>query len=169
MEGYTLTMSILATPTEAPKPKTKDVTIIATFYAAILTVMAVAQLYSFDTFTEHMASLGLPGGIAMGYFLASFIVVAEVFALPFLLRMRISPAFRVFSMLLGWIVPVVWLKVSIWMVATYSDAVTVGFFGTVVDTMPGWWAVLVSGAFGILAAWSAWGMWPLKKRLKRTK
>lgn len=164
-EGYTADMSVtrLPKPTVAPLPRNKDVWRISLFYAVILTVMAVAQLFTFDHVTELFIGFDLPGGEAVAYFLASFIVATEVLALPFLIRMPLSPAFRWVSMVAGWAAAVVWLKVTIWLAVTEPIVDTVGFLGTAVNMMPGWWAVFISLAMVILAAWASWGMWPGKR------
>lgn len=162
-------MSFFRTPTPAPTPKTNDVRRISTFYAAIIVVMVVAQLFTFEAFLELFASFGLPGGTVTGYALAAVLVAAQVFALPFLLRMAISPAFRWVSLVCAGLVADIWLFVTAWILITERDVATVGFLGTVVDTMPGWWAFFIAIAFGILAVWSMWGMWPgaIKTSAKR--
>jgi hypothetical protein len=162
-------MSILRTPTPAPVTKTKDVKRIATFYAAILVIMAVAQLFTFESFLQLVVSFDLPGDIRGAYFTAALIIIVEVFALPFLLRMPLSSAFRWVSMVCGWLVALLWLFVTVWL-AVQDDAVsTVGFLGTVIDMMPGWWAIFISITFGILVGWASWGMWPRQTKEHRKK
>jgi hypothetical protein len=157
-------MSVFAQTSASPVPKTKDVKRMATFYAAILVVMAVAQLFSFDDFLKLVTDFGFPGGVRAGYFLASFLVTVEVFAIPFLLRMSLSPAFRWVSMVCGWLVALIWAKITIWLVIKEGIVDNVGFLGTSVPVMPGVWAVFISIALGILAAWASWGMWPGRRK-----
>jgi hypothetical protein len=157
---YTLSMTIFATATPSTIPKTKNVKQVATFYAGVLVVMSVAQLFTFESFLKLMTSFEFPGGIKYAYFLTALLVVAEVFALPFLLRMALSPAFRFLSMLCGWLVALIWAKLTIWMVLVNTPINNVGFFGTVINVTPGWWAAFISIAFGLMAAWASWGMWP---------
>ncbi len=152
-------MSIFPKATAAPQAQTKDAAYISIFYAVVLVIMAVTQLFTFETMLVLFGGFGLPGGSATGYGLAATVVAAEVFALPFLLRMRLSPAFRWFSLGLGILVGVLWLFISSWIVIT-GGAESVGFVGTFVALLPGWWAVLVSIAILLLGIWSAWGMWP---------
>lgn len=130
------------------------------FYAVLIVVMVVAQLFTFEAFLELFASFEFPGGRTTGYVLASVLVAAQVFALPFLLRMAVSPAFRMFSLLSAGLVADIWLFVTLWLAIVQPTVANVGFLGTVVETMPGWWAVCIALAFGILATWAAWGMWP---------
>lgn len=159
-------MSFFVKTTPAPTPKTDRVKSIALLYAVILTAFALAQLYTFEEFTEFIISLNLPLGDAMVYALVPLLIVSEVFAIPFLLRMALSPAFRFLSLLLGWFAALLWLAISFWIVSTRQPVETVGFLGTVADLTPGWWAVLASLALVILAAWASWGMWPLKRTKK---
>ena len=159
-EGYTHGMSFLPKPTPAPLPKTTDVKRIAIFYAVLLTGLAVAQLFTFEHFLQLLTTFEFPFGDQFAYFVGAFIVAAEVFALPFLLRMPLSPAFRWFSMFCGWAVAAAWFKISLWLVIADSAVVNVGYLGTVVDLMPGWWAIFIATALGILTIWASWGMWP---------
>ena len=156
-------MKLFRTPTVARTPKTQDARRIAIFYAGILSVMAVAQLYTFEQFLELVGTFGLPGQTAGAYFIAAFLVTCEVFALPFLLRMPLSPAFRWVSMALGWIVAGIWIALTIWLFLQ-GRVENVGFFGTVVDVLPSWWTIYISLMFGFVAAWSAWGLWPKYNR-----
>jgi len=157
-------MSILAKPTIAPQPRTSDVPKIAFIFAGILLVMVVAQLFTFDTFLTLLLSFNLPISDAMTYFLGAVLVVSEVFALPFLLRMPLSKAFRYFSMGCSWVASLIWIKLTFWVVLTEQAVDTVGFLGTVVGLMPGWWAIFVSVALAILAGWASWGLWPGKRK-----
>lgn len=153
-------MSFFPIATPAPSPRSKDVANISLFYAGILTVFAVAQLFTFDALLELFADFALPGGVVAGFALAAVLVALEVFAIPFLLRMRLSPAFRWFSGFAGVAVAFIWLCVSTWVVLSDIPVNTIGFLGTAVTMMPGWWAVLISIALIVLAVWSLWGMWP---------
>jgi hypothetical protein len=157
-------MRTFAVATPSPKPRTKDVNRIATLYAGIITVMVVAQLFTFEALIELFVSFGMPFGETVPYIVAAVLVVSEVFALPFLLRMPLSKAFRWVSMVSGWMVASIWVKLSVWVLFADPTPETVGFLGTVVNTMPGLWAVFVALAFVVLAGWISWGLWPGKRR-----
>ncbi len=159
-------MSIVAKPTKAPQPRSEASKQISIVYAGLLVVMAVAQLYTFESFLELLQGMELPVSAGVSVALGSIIVVREVFALPFLLRMSLSKAFRYVSMFLGWLTAALWLFITTWVVAANAPVETVGFLGTLVELIPGWWAVLISLAFGVLAAWSSWGLWPGKRTRK---
>lgn len=155
-------MSIFAKSTPSKKPRTKDSQQIAYVYIAVLVVFALTQLFTFDKFLVLLEGFSLPGGAPVAHLLGGIIVASEVLALPFLLGFRLSSLMRVFSMVLGWLVPLIWLKLSLWLIITGSTVVGVGFLGTTVDIIPGWWAVFACLSLGLLAAWASWGLWPFE-------
>lgn len=153
-------MTIFVRATEAAEAKTKESVKVGIFLAGVLTVIAVLQLTTFDTFIEALSGFGFPGGESTALLVAVITVIAEVFALPFLLRMRLSPAFRVLSMIFGWIAVAALTKFALWMAIVRPEITAVGTVGELLGALPGWW--MVFGAFGlvILAVWATWGMWP---------
>lgn len=164
MSAYSVSMSIFAKTTAPRKPKTDNIQSIALLYAAILVVFVVSQLFTFESFNQLFESFWLPGGVVFAHFLAAVTVIAEVLALPFLLRMRLSRAMRLLSMVCGWLVAGIWLFISLWLVLTVNAIYNIGFFGEILNLQPGWWAVLFCVAITILSVWASWGMWPLPKK-----
>ena len=159
-------MSILVKALPVSQPRTKESGKIALLFAGILVVMAVAQLFTFEEFLPLVERFNLPFNIKIIYVIAPLIVVSEVFALPFLLRMRLSTAFRYLSMFLSWLAAGLWLFISLWLAISYMPVETVGFLGTVINFMPGWSSVFISIALAILTIWSSWGLWPGKATKK---
>ena len=153
-------MSILVKATPARIPRSQQTKQISIIYAGILVIFAVTQLFTFDEFLEYFPTLNLPFNDGFTYALAAIIIVAEVFAIPFLLRMSLSPAFRWLSMLLGWFVPLFWFFISLWIIFTAPEVGSIAFIGNLASLTPGWWAVFMSLALGIMAGWSSWGLWP---------
>lgn len=151
-------MSFFVTATDPPQPKTKNVRKISLLLAGILLAMVVAQLFSFEKFPNVIADMHLPGGEVFAKLRAALIVTFEVFALPFLLGMRLSPAMRIVSMVAGWAVVMGWLAAAILMDKTVNS----GLLGATVPLASGWWMIFFVVGLGVLVAWSAWGMWPLK-------
>lgn len=141
-------------------PKKPRAVRIALVYASILVVFAVTQLFSFDQFLVVVRDFALPGGKPGAYFLATVIVIAEVFALPFLLRMQVSVAMRYLSMAMGWLVALLWIGVTVWLVATNSNVTNLGMFGDVVSFIPGWLSVFCSLGLAGLSVVASIGMWP---------
>jgi len=157
-------MKFIWKTTPAPKPKTKESRQVAYIYAAILIIIVLCQLFTFDKFLLLVQSYGLPGGDSMTYFVGSLVVISEVFALPFLLELDLSPFVRVSSMVFGWLVPFIWFTLALWLVINVNAVENIGLLGTIGSLVPGWWAVYVSTALGIMAAWVSWGLWPLKSK-----
>lgn len=157
-------MSVLVRATEAPKPRTRESRQMALLFAGILVLFAVAQLFTFDEFVSVIPALNLPIGPVITYMIAPLIIVAEVFALPFLLGMKVSIAFRWLSMFFGWFTAGAWFFMSVWVVLTNQPVETIGLFGTILELAPGLWAIFLSLALCILAAWTGWGLWPGKRR-----
>jgi hypothetical protein len=152
-------MSIFAHTTPPGRAKTERVASIALFYAFLLVCMVVGQLFGFEKFIPLLESFGLFGGQGGATLVAGLLVVSEVFALPFLLRMYVSPLMRVTSMILGWVVPVVWIWIAL-SLNLMGSVDPIGFFGTKLAMANGWWTVLFGVALAILSAWASWGMWP---------
>ena len=145
-------------------PRTKNAPTLALAFAGIIVVFAVAQLFSFEDLIGLFESFWMPGGIRFAHFLVALLVIVEVFSLPFLLRIRVSLAMRLFSMMCTWLVAGIWLYISLWLMVSTNAVSNIGFLGTVIKLLPGWWSVLVSVGLAVLAGWSSWGMWPLRTR-----
>ena len=157
-------MSILPKATAPIAPRVKYAPKLAIAYAAIIVVLAVTQLFSFEKFLVIAQSYSMPGGVAFAALLSSLIVIIEVFALPFLLRMRLSKAMRIVSMWCGWLVALVWYLISLWLMFKPVVIDNVGIFGGLVSLRPGWWFVFICVGMGVLTGLISWGMWPLARK-----
>lgn len=160
-------MSIFVKASAPVAAKNIWATRVAIGFAGLLVVMIVAQLYSFEHFLLIMRDFALPGGVPASYFLAAFIVAAELLALPFLLRMQLSIAMRWLSMVLGWLVAATWLGIIVFLMATESTVTNSGLMGDVVAIAPGVVSVIWALALVVLASISAWGMWPARPKNAR--
>lgn len=153
-------MSFFVQPTIATQPKTTNIRLISLTLAAVFVILAVMQLFKFEDFPAVIAGFWLPGGEPTAKLVAALFVAGEIFALPFLLSMRLSPAMRVCSMVIGWLVLAGWLFLALWANLTTNVVGSMGFFGATLALPVGWWAVFFFAALGVLAAWASWGMWP---------
>lgn len=153
-------MKFFVSVTPAPAPQSSHSGHIATALAGCLTLLLVMQLFTFDEFVDLAETFQLPG--MSGAAFASIIIVLELLALPFLLRMDLSRAFRWLS--LGSLVGamVLWMYSTI-IVVTQRTAESVGFSGGLGSLTPGWWAVLVVVALWAMGAWAIWGLAPRKQ------
>lgn len=158
-------MMKFAETTAPPKMKNKNVKIVSLVFAGLLIVMVVGQLYAFEEFVPLLVSFDLGGGQPRATLIASLLVTAEVFALPFLLRMYVSPLFRVMSMGMGWLAAAIWLFITVSVVSRVNAVQDAGFLGGAITVPFGWWSVLFAVVLAFFAGWVSWGMWPrLPKR-----
>jgi hypothetical protein len=161
---YSIYMSFFVKATQAPVTKTLRIRLIAIVYAAFIAVFAVCQLVTFVDFSNVIHSFWLASGEALGRLVPALIIVIEIGSLPFLLRMRLSPAMRVISMICSWLFAVMWIKISIWILISVNAVHNIGFLGNLVPIMPGLGTFLVSILFAVLAVWISWGMWPRHRK-----
>lgn len=153
-------MKIFAETTAPPKPKSKNIVPVSFIAVGLLVLMAVGQLFEFENFIPLIQSFGFGGGKGMATLIAGLIVVSEVLALPFLLRMHLSPLFRIFSMVMGWLAAGLWIWIALYLNVTTNAVSNVGFIGTKIDLPVGLWAVCYALSLGVLLAWVSWGLWP---------
>lgn len=160
-------MSFFVSPTSAPLAKTPLAERVAVAVAGLFVVLAVGQLFEFENFPSTLYDMWLPGvsqGISV--LVAALVVTFEILAVPFLLRMRLSPLMRVVSMVAGWLVGVWWLAVLTWQNLNPAALTNNGLLGSTADLPIGWWSVTLMLGVGVLIAWSSWGLWPLGRHAK---
>lgn len=157
-------MSILSKATSPKKPKTPDSVRAAYLYAGILTVFVLSQLFAFDEFLNLFAVFGIGVAVLPTNLIATLLMICELFAIPFLLGMRLNHVFRYISMFMGWAASAGWLVIVLHQNLTRVYINNVGFLGTKVKLAQGWWSVSFALALCILAAWSSWGLWPGKRK-----
>lgn len=106
-------MRLLADATEMPRYKGKLTGVISLGVAGCLVVLAVGQLFTFEKFPEIIKLWLLPGGEPLVRLFAALIPTLEIFALPFLLSMRVSPLMRLFSLACGLMASLGWVLVAV--------------------------------------------------------
>jgi len=112
--------------------------------AGWVTIMAVSQLFKYEDFPGVIDKLWEAGGSGAAHVLAAVIVVCEVFALPFLLNMKVSPIVRVVSLVCGWFTVGVWLAIALWQVAASSTVINQGYFGATIPIANDWLALVLA-------------------------
>lgn len=157
-------MKFFVSPTAAPLPSSDNIKWGAWALASLLGLMALAQLFSFEKFIPLLASLHLPGGEFTAYVGGSLLVIAEVSAIPYLLRMELSPLMRMLSIVSGWFAIAGWLAIQITLNVRSQDVGNNGLLGASVHLPVGWWSVMYLLVLGALTAWVARGMWPFARR-----
>lgn len=98
--------------------------------AAVLVLFALLHLFRIDTFIPILDEV-LPGGAGWATFIAVLIILSEVFAVPFALRMKLSLLAQAKSGLLIVLAPFLWLLVGIW---GFGAGVSTGQLGEFVHT-----------------------------------
>mgnify|MGYP006347867235 FL=1 len=136
--------------TDPPKPRKSYAVRIAWVLAGVMAVMSVAHLIRIDTLIP-VVSQTLPT-VAATWFVA-LIVTAEVFALPYLLRAKLSPLFRMISGSLVVFVPLVWTCFTIW---ALGDGRSTGQLTSYVSTSATWWLVLLNLTWLGVSYWILW-------------
>lgn len=161
-------MSFFVQSTSARQPKTPNVRTVSRALAIVLAVMAVTQIATLSGFIGAIGDFWLPFDLVGQRLLISLLIVGELAAIPFLLRLRLSPAMRIVSMVSGWLVLAVWLVLQVWINTTVNVVANNGILGGVALPV-GWYMVFGVVALGALAAWSSWGLWPLRRKHKARK
>ncbi len=82
--------------------------------AVVIIAIVVIQLMTYEKFVPLIQNYQLFNSPALGKVCAALIVIFEVMALPFLLRMKLSPLMRIFSAGCLVAVSVVWIILSLW-------------------------------------------------------
>jgi len=159
-------MSFFVQPTDAPTPKTPNVRIVSLLLAAILMIMVVAQLFSFEDYSDVLvSSLRLLEAPAL--IMSAIIVILEIAALPFLFSMRLSALGRLVSMLSGWLVVSGWFLITIYTNVTMGSVSNSGVLGATIPIPSGWWTAFFFAGVMVLMIWSSWRMWPFVRNAKK--
>lgn len=141
-------------------PQRLSVWAAALYLAFFFVVAAVSQLFAFETFSDIIATYGLPLDEAFNKVAAAVIVTLEVFAIPFLLMMRLSLLMRVVSMVSGWLVLIFWLAVGVWQSTVSFYIPNAGLFGSKISLPQGWWLVFYMAALVTLSIYVSYHLWP---------
>lgn len=153
----------------ANPPREKNYVYVAWVYAAILVVMVFVQLFAFEEFVPLIRNYWLESPLILTTLVACVIVFMEIFALPFLLRMKLSPLMRWFSMACGVLVAIGWFKFGL-ISAWYGYAIeNSGLLGSKLVVPAGGTLMLIGLGLLLLAGLSAYGLWPHAAAKKRSK
>jgi len=155
-----------ARATKIKVPKKLSVWAAAIYLALFFMIVAVSQLFTFEAYSEIIATYGLPFDEVFNKLIAAVIVTLEVFAIPFLLMMRLSPLMRVVSMVSGWLALLFWFLVGIWQSVVSFYIPNAGLFGSNISLPQGWWLVFYMVALITLSIYVSYCLWPAVRRRK---
>ena len=119
---------------DPPKVRTARAHMYGWVASVILIALALIHLFRIDTFVPEL-SLVFNGNRDLTLWVASLIVIMEVFALPFLLRMRLSPLAQYVSGAFAVLVPLTWSVIAIWTQNTGVSTAQLGEFVSLPSSM----------------------------------
>lgn len=127
-------MMTFPSATNPPKPVKPYGVWLGRVAALVLIMMATVHLFRIDTFIPLLQATMQADGITASL-LALVIIMSEVFAVPFALRMRLSPLGHLLSGALMLAAPLLWLFVSAWALGVADNTGQLGQFVTVPATV----------------------------------
>lgn len=140
-------MLTLPTATNPPKPVKPYAVLLGRIAALLLVVTALVHLYRIDTFIPILND-ALPGGSLAASFVALLIVLSEIFAVPFALRMRLSPLAQLVSGALLVVAPLWWVLIAFW---TLGISAMTGQFGEFLSAPSSVWLVLLNAIWVVFS------------------
>lgn len=149
-------MNVLAKAEESPKFININQRRASLVLAALFVLMATSQLFKYESFPGVLSGYWLLGDEASVRLLAAILVITEVFALPFLLRMRAGPLMRLTSLACAWIAATIWLVLSIWAVTATNALSNSGLLGATVRTPAGVLELIFALVLVGLVAYITW-------------
>ena len=120
--------------------------------AAVLAVMAILQIISFNEFKDWLQSIriGWPTAVAVG------IIVAELWGALSLLRIPMPPVLRFIGVALAILVTGFWFIETLYLAtSTAGQLPNSGYFGKYLAQSPGWWTVLEATVMLFLIVYAA--------------
>lgn len=121
-----------------PKRKIDNLTLFFSYtLAAVIIAMVVSQLMTIEKLLPIMESYQLPGGSPSAKIVIFLSATAGVFSLPFLMRMSLSPLFRIFSALLLNMYAITWFGLGLWIAINGPPLIGTGIFGGLLKSIPG--------------------------------
>lgn len=150
-----------------PKGKISTSTSILCYgLAIVIIVMVISQLMTIEKFLPIMQNYQLLGGTLTAKIVVFMLATSGVFALPFLLRMSLSPLFRLCSAILLNIYALIWVKLGLWVMMTNPPLISTGLLGSLGKGIPE--AVILPFSAILLAASFA-ATWLLRSDLRFKK
>lgn len=139
--------------------------IAASIYLAFFFVIAaLTQLFAFESYPDVIRGYGLPMANEAALPVAALVVCLEVFAIPYLLWMRVSSLMHRVSVASGWLVLLYWLGIGVWQSIADFHIANAGLFGSKLLLPQGWWLVSYVTVLIILMTFVSWSSRHAKQR-----
>ncbi len=130
-------------------PRSKRTTSLAYAAACMVVLMLIAQLFGYEDFANILSSVVQTNDSNLLTVTAGLLVIGELVALPYLLRMYLSLLMRVVSALCGFVVSGFWLLTSL----TNAHVSNSGIFSSSLELPGGVFAAIWSAVmFGLVCA-----------------
>ncbi|MEO5690879.1 MAG: S26 family signal peptidase [Candidatus Saccharimonadales bacterium] len=139
---------------DPPKLRARQGALLGWIAAAILIALSLVHLFRIDTFVPEVTRI-FDGDASAAFWVSSVIVTMEVFALPFLMRMKLSPLAQYVSGAFAVLVPLSWLLISIW---TYGQGVSTAQLGEFVDLPSSWLLIGVNTLWLLFSYYVIWAL-----------
>ena len=124
----------------APKPLKSYASILGRILAVVLVIITMLQLIGAVVTISNLSSQ-LDGNNGLAIMVFTLALACQIFAIPFLLRLKISDLARLISGILTVMAPWLWAMVSIWSVGTETFAAQFGVVSSVSST---WWLLIAN-------------------------
>lgn len=108
--------------------------------AGIFIVFALVHMFRIDTLVPTVDDI-LPGGSKFASLFVIVVIMAEVFALPFLLRIKLSPLAHICSGFLVILAPLLWTLLSIW---AFGADTSTGQLGEFIHVSTSWYVIALN-------------------------
>lgn len=131
--------------------------------ATVIVIMTTAQLITYERFVPLLENYQF-GVTATTKSFAAILVISAVVALPFLLRMSLSPLFRFLSTLSLLLYSSMWLFLGLWATSHQPPTIGSGLLGGIGSNYLSSDITLVVAL--LLAGWVATALWILRRDIK---
>lgn len=131
--------------------------------AGISTIFAVLHLIRIDLLIPKLDEI-LSAGTFWASILVIFIVMAEVFAVPFAMRMKLSPLGHIASGAQIVFAPLLWMLVTLW---SYGTNLSTGQFTSFIDSPYSIWLVVFNAIWLGLGFATLWALGYNRLKLPR--
>lgn len=122
--------------------------------AGISGIFALVHLARVDTLVPVLNKT-VPGSANWAGLLCVIIIMAEIFAIPFLLRLKLSPMAHIVSGFMAILAPLVWTMIALW---AYDTDVSIGQFSAFVDTPTSLWLILLNLVWLTFSFYTLWSL-----------
>lgn len=139
---------------DPPKVRNRRGSLFGWVAAGILIIFSLVHLFRIDTFVPELAMV-FDGNQTLTLCVAALLVSMQVFALPFLMRMRLSPLAQYVSGGFAVLVPLFWLLVAVW---TYGSSQSTAQLGEFVDVPSSAILILVNLVWLTFSYYTIWAL-----------